>query len=381
MAANRRAGYRPLPQSAETETGAQNSRPMITRAPMRGIDPRIEAMSGAGPSAGPYSHIVPVHNRGTEADIHETLKKEIYKQGQDRDVTYKFAGSGAGGTNTGSIKRNIGFSSRYIQFVSTSKIESSRTDIGELTFSIPAFNNNNAISNIVKMRIEGFYFPRVEGPATQPDRYFFRRVYVLVKPLPTNSVLGPDSSQHHFEMNVDNITSIAVDLQPVGKEGERGEFVFDKPVTQLSDITFQFLVPGFGTSSLVPLSLPRDTIAVRTVPNTNPARFVVLGNATTEDIGPIGVQPAPGVAVYFSGLNTTNNNVNLEVNSSLGQYITTINSLTEFTVQNLNFTVNPLNVSAFPIVMLIARNRIAFTMEFQSTNSGIITNFLDYTHK
>ena len=367
----------PLPQAGGRAEGMTGAGP--TAGPLPRAGGRAEGMTGAGPTAGPYSNVPTTHNRGTEADMHETLKKEIYKQGQDKDVGFRFTSSSSS-TDTAPISRNIGFNSRYIQFVSTNKIESSRTDIGELTYSIPVFNNNNAISNIVKFRIEGFYFPRLEGPATQPDRYFFRRVYILVKPLPTNSVLGPNAAQHHFEMNVDNINSIAVELQPVGKEGERGEFVFDKPVTQLSDITFQFLVPGFGTNALTPLVLPRDTLAVRTIPNTNPAQFEVLGGLTTEDIGPIGVQPAPGVAVYFAGLNTSNNTVNQEVNSPLGQYITTINSLTVFTVQNLNFTVNPLNVSAFPVAMLIARNRIAFTVEFQSTNSGTITNFIDYTH-
>jgi hypothetical protein len=336
-------------------------------------------MSG-GPSHGPYEGVIRAPNRGSEANIHEKLREEIYKQGSTKDFAYRLQTT-TGGSSSGPIVRDVGFVSEYIHFTSQNKNESSRTSEGEATFSIPLIYNNNSIQNLVKFRIHPFYFPRIEGPATQPDTYFFRRVYVLVKPLPTNSVLGANNTQHHFELNVANLNSLAVDLQPTGAEGERGEFLFKKAVTQLSDITFQFLVPGFGTTNLVPLPLPRDTLAVRTVPNSNPARFEVLGGLTTADIGPIGVLPAPGVAVYFSGLNTVNNTLNNSVNDPQGQYVTTIINNTIFEVSNLNFTVNPVNFQSFPITLVIAKNRFAFTVEFMSIRANETTQFIDITHK
>lgn len=338
-----------------------------------------ERMTG-GPTVGPYEGVQRNLNRGSEGNMHEKLKEEIYKQGQQKDFSYQLQTAGGGG-GTGQIIRDVGFVSNYIHFTSANKNESSRVSDGELTFSVPLINNNNAVQNLVKFRMHSFYFPRVEGPVTQPDTFFFRRLYVLVKPLPTTAVLGANSSQHHFEFDIENITSLAVDCRPLGKEGERGEFVFSKPVTQLSDVTFQFLVPGFGQRSLVPLQLPNDTLAVRTVPNTNPARFEVLGGLTTADIGPIGVAPAPGIAVYFANLNTSNNAINEQVNSQNGHYVTTIINNTIFEVANLNFTVNPVNFTSFPLVLYVAKNRIAFTVEFITIRANEATQFIDVTHK
>lgn len=367
----RRNGYTRLPtDDTRGRPASANSRPANANA--------VERMTG-GPTVGPYEGVMRNHNRGTEANMHERLKEEIYKQGQQKDFSYQLQTAGSGGG--GQIIRDVGFVSNYIHFTSADKNASSRTDDGELTFSIPLINNNNAIQNIVKFRIHSMYFPRIEGPITQPDTYFFRRLFVLVKPLPTNSVLGSNSSQHHFEFDVENITSIAVDCKPLGKEGERGEFVFNKPVTQLSDITFQFLRPAFGTRSLASLPLPQDTLAVRTIPNTNPARFEVLGGDTTAPIGPIGVAAAPGIAVYFAGLNTSNNTINELVNNANGQYVTTIVSNTIFEVANLNFTVPPVNVTAFPLVVYIAKNRIAFTVEFITIRANEATQFIDVYHK
>lgn len=342
---------------------------------------RSEGMTTA-PNRQPYEELQPTFNRGSEGDIQEHLKTEIYRQGQQKDYGYRLQTASGVSSSSGPITREVGFASNYIHFTSASKIDSSRSNDGELTFSIPVFNNNNAIQNLVKFRMHSLYFPRIEGPVTQPDTYFFRRLYVLVKPLPTNSVLGANSSQHHFEFDVENITSVAVDCRPLGKEGERGEFVFSKPVTQLSDITFQFLVPGFGIRPLVPLSLPQDTLAVRTVPNTNPARFIVLGDGqTTAPLGQIGPAPAPGIAVYFANLATTNNNLNNEVNDQQGQYVTTIVNSTTFEVANLNFTVAPVNVTAYPLNVFIAKNRIAFTVEFMTIRANEATQFIDITHK
>lgn len=332
----------------------------------------------------PYEGVMRAPNRGTAVDMHERLKEEIYKQNGTVDTAYRLgAGGDAGSSTSQPVGSDVAFASTYIMFTSLDKSGTSEPSNGKISFSIPQLNLNNTVSNIVKFRIHPFRFPHVSGPSTQPDLYFYRRIYIQVSPLSANSVRGPSNAQHHFEFDIAQLTARTADLRCVGAEGERGEFVFATPTSELSEITFQFMVMNpTSPSRLVPIPLPQERLTVRTVPNTNPAQFTVLGGDTTVPISAvIGVQPAPGITVYLSGLNTNVTAVDNAVNSVFGHFVTTIISTTQFEIAGLDFTVAPLNVTPYDLPLVIAVNTFTFTIEFISALANKRTQFVQVTHK
>lgn len=320
--------------------------------------------------SGPYSNIRRTQNRcPTGVSAKDWQIQELLKQGyEDSSAIPGTATSGDGsGGNGYSSSGASGIEDNSFYFDSTSRIQSTDLASGEVTFSITNLNANNDVQNCIQMSLDKMFFPRLTVSANQPDPFFYRRVLVQVVNAPsTQAVFGQNNNKFHFEMEVDNLTSVAVMLTAI-----KPMFYFQRPVTSFSEIQLRFMTPDFRR-----IAIPKDVLSVVAIAGSNPAQFNVINGDTTSPIGPVGVPAPPGVAVYFSGFNTGDANFDNNVNSSLGQYITTINSTSQFTVANLNFATLAVNT---PATMTIGKNRINFVMRFTSLRSQS-TNFVQPVH-
>jgi hypothetical protein len=109
----------------------------------------------------------------------------------------------------------------------------------------------------------------------------------------------------------------------------------------------------------------------------SPAQFIILGGNTTADIGPLGVQPAPGVAVYFSGYTSNSVTTNNNVNNQYGWFVVNIIDATHFTVSGIDTTAT---AGSYTATMIVAKNRIALPLRFTSVKNQL-TNFITVTHE
>lgn len=328
-------------------------------------------------SSGPYSHIVPTMNRGTQFDIHGFLRDDILKQGGSKEVSYLQKGTSSTINSSVTTISGAGFSDTYIYFESFRNTTADRLN-GSLTFSIPTINNNNSVSRVVAMRILPFYFPRLVASTTQPDVWFYKRMYIRVQPLATAGVRAVGTSTHQFECDVADKTglnNLAVDITPIGTEGEGGIFQFRTPIDSISDITFQFLRPMYSLNgnSLTPIVLPQDVVAVNVIA-ANQLSITTLGVTTQQlfSLDPAVVYPfappAPGLPVSFAGFNGANSTLN----NSLGYFVTNVVSPTVFDIAGLGATAPAAGT------MLYMPNRIAFRVQFISVESTP-TNFINLT--
>lgn len=319
---------------------------------------------------GPYMNIPSPADRGTGIDTHEWQNIEMRKQ-TGKDVTYNSSGFNA--NITAATIPGAGINNIEIYFDSARKTASDPAN-GTVTFSIPAINNNNGVSNCVAIRILPFYFPRLTPPlTTRPDVWFYKRLYIRMSGLPSTAVMSSGNSQHHFEMEVGNVSglnNISVNLDPIGENDEGGVFRFMAPQTSITDISFQFLKPIFSasTQSLTPINIPQDVLVVQAVAGSNPAQFTILtpgiDSATVFSQQPAAypiVPPAPGLAVFFTGFASTDNTLNISVNSDIGWMVTSLVDATTIEVAGLNFATVALPVTA---QMLIGANRVAFRVQF-----------------
>lgn len=344
---------------------------------------------------GPYMNIPSPADRGIGIDTHEWQNIEMRKQ-TGKDVTYNSSGFNA--NITAATIPGAGINNIEIYFDSARKISSDPTN-GTVSFNIPAINNNNSVSNCVAIRILPFYFPRLTPPlTTRPDVWFYKRLYIRMSGLPSTAVMASGNSQHHFEMEVGNVSglnNISVNLDPIGENDEGGVFRFMAPQTSITDISFQFLKPIFttNTQSLTPINIPLDIVVLQAVPLSNPAQFTILNlgvdAATIFSQQPAAypiVPAAPGLAVFFTGFNSidyttpdytgTNAALNTLVNSPDGWMVTRLVDATTIEVAGLDFSSilaetfpvpppPPYKVPAPPICqMLIGANRIAFRVQF-----------------
>ena len=328
---------------------------------------------------GPYRNIRKAGSKYGEfaVDVKETyLKNEILRQGQDSALSPSSYYSGNAGVENPIVaptQYNTGGSSTddvYMYFDSTARDFTSNIANGALTFNVALLNLQKPLDNIISIRINSFYIPRIVGPATSPDYFFFDRVYVRLTSgtLPVmQSVLGQSGATYHFECEIQTVNSVGIKLIPV-----QPVYYFQRPIQSLSDLTFNFLIPlGFR-----PISLPNDTLRVRALAGTNPAQFNVLGVDDTSALAPIGVPAAPGIAVYFNDFISANSTINNAVTILTGRYVDTITSTVNFVVSSLDFTGLLLDTDC---TMIIAKNRVGIEARFKSmrnqqTNGLVATN-------
>lgn len=314
-------------------------------------------------------------------DTHELLKAEIYGQTYDEEVQQALnpasLGSGAAiagsGSSGGGISGGGGGGGSSGGFEDTSFFFDSltATRIGNtLKWSLPQQNNNTDISNIVAVKIFPFYFPRITGPAAQPDYFFYRKLFMrILSATTTQSVRGPNSNYFHYEFKVDNLNSIAVELLPAAES-----YYFTRPLTTFTELEIKFLI----SHNFQDVALPTDNLQVQSVfPGmVSPAQFTVT-NGTTASIGPIGVPAAPGIAVYFLDYNSNSATTNNNVNDALGWYVVNIIDATNFTVAGIDTTATS---GSYPATLIIPKNRIAFQMRFTSV-SHTVTNYISIVHE
>jgi len=324
----------------------------------------------------PFNNITPTINRGRQVDIREYQKKEIRRQGQgDQSSGYSFS-LGTSDAVAPTVDA-VGIEDTYLYFDSGSRDSSSLVNVGELKYSINNLNFQQPIDNCIELQLGSFYFPMVNNPAGSPLFYFFRRVYMQITTLPsTQGVLGPNTSQYHFEFDVSTVTSIATLLTPV-----RDTLYFRQPIITQTDMIFKFFVPN-GYGNLNPINIPKDQLTAIGLAGTNPARFLITGGDTIvnmEQPAPTVFPAAPAVpvAVYFRNFNSPDVTLNNVVNVTTGLFVTGFpTDQFTFEVATLNFAALAVNV---PCAVWIGKNRIAFQMRF-TTLRNQRTNFLKPIH-
>lgn len=313
----------------------------------------------------PYTHVQRTANRCNGFDIDAYQKQAILKQGYDDNSS--IPGQIGGQTGTGYTSSSAtGIEDNY--FLIDSKFSTSKDlSNGEFTISLNNLRSNIDVQNCIQISLDEMFIPRIVGPVDQPDPFFYRKVYVQIINAPsTQAILAQNANRFHFEMNVENINSVAAKLTSV-----RPTFTFQRPVSSFTEVQLRFFLPDFNR-----LAFPKETLNVTTVPGSNPAQFTITGGDTTSNIGLIGVQPVPGVAIFIDGLTTGDFVLNNRANSLLGHYVTTVISNTVFEVAGLNFATVGV---ATPARITIGKNRIVFTMRFVSLRNQS-TNFIQPVH-
>jgi hypothetical protein len=330
----------------------------------------------------------PTLNRCSTVDLRNIQKREIYKQSAgDLDTSWRLginSGDRYGGppgspltpivSSPLSSPQNVGCEDYSIYFDSLNKNNASDLTAGEIKFSVTAINNGYDIKNCVQIAISPFYFPRVTGAIGHPDFFFTRRVFAQIVELPSTQggVFANNNIQYHFEFEVTSTSSIAVLLNPIGPI----KFL-QTPITTISELTLRFFVstPISSVKSFKRIPLPPDQLAVRSVPGSNPARFTILGTNTTDGIGPLGLLPVPGVAVWINSFNSPDGAVNVATTTEDGVYVTTVVSANVVEIASLNFaTIGAVNGN-----MVIGKNRMAIPIRFTSVKDRI-TNYAVLTH-
>lgn len=338
----------------------------------------------------PYTNIRKTQNRSNKIDTHELLKAEIAKQGDE--TNYVFALPSGPVTNptinvaqsiTPAVTGQVGVNDIHIQFESEVMSGMSGLQTGQMSFSIPILNNNLPIDNCTHIRIGKFYFPLIRNDANSPEYYFFRRIYMQITSITSNQVVRmANSNDYHFEFDIENLNSVSVLLNPVNDI-----FYFRQPITSMSTFDVRFFAPN-GIGGYRNISLPKHRVTVRSVPNSTPfARFEIIGDDITNLIDSalipntypspvIPLTPNPPIAVYMRGFNSSNANINNQVNSSQGLFVTGfVLNFNTFQIASLDF--NGFN-EAVTCTMYIAKNRISFPIRFSTINTN--NNYLLPNH-
>jgi len=347
---------------------------------------------------GVYRNVRRTQDRNKFVDTHELLKAEIYRQGED--LEYKFAvanttplmgpvldvapvapvaPAAAPASSPATTAASNGIEDYYLYFDSLAKASDSDTANGELKFSITQLNNSQPINNLIQIQmLSSFYFQAFKNSTTKPDFYFFRRAYMQIPSLPNTQSVQTIQNLFHYEFEVDNLTSTAVKFTPV-----KDKFYFRQPINGLNEIIFRFIIPtGIPDGSFKRLPLMQDTLNV--ICNAlNPATFTITGgtdvyNFVDADIATAlpYVIPAPGIAVYISGIVSTATTAANNAMDPQGWYVTRLINLTTFEIAGLDLTTFAGTETA---KIVIPKNRIAFQCRF-SCIKNTITNYLVPTH-
>lgn len=349
----------------------------------------------------PYANVRLPNNRNQTINIHETLKKEIYRQNADDGQSGTNISSGNSvPVSTNMINSNrsghistpqkpTGFEEIELYFDSTQRDLSSDYTLGESRWSITNLNNAVDIKNCVEIHLNEFFFPKIYSATGRPDFFYFARIFVeFFGETPSDqAILGPNNSRFHFEFVVENPTGQAVKLVPIKKS-----FFFKKPLLSITNFNLRFMVPSRSsiqriTNSFIRIPIPPDTVLV-TMATTggfgyNPIRFSIVaasgntngGTADTTAIAPIGAV-SPGVAIQLSDFLSNDSSVNTAVNNSAGLFITNVIDSTTFEIAGINATtVNDI----YSARMYILKNRFAFPVRF-TTIKEQLTNYITVNH-
>lgn len=327
---------------------------MAQRPPYRGTQPRpdprqatMDQLMAARARQHPCNPTTFVNRM----DIHEWGRAEITTQGDDDKPGGEYFQAAAISAQAEGTTLSVGFEPYEFFFDSTQRDATSDLANGLIGFTIGGLNAGQSIKNVVMIRLTPFFFPRLTLPATQPDFFFYNRIYLtLVSPFPANQAfLAANNKRYHFELNVSNLNGLAVLLTPTQER-----VVFRIPILALTGVQFMFtLGPYFS-----PISLPQDIMNVQAIPATNPMQFTIIDpGVTTSAMGSIGVQPAPGVAVFVTGFSSSTV-IDATVNSSGGFFVTNILSATTFVTNIAAAVAAPVRGS-----MIVGKNRIAMQME------------------
>lgn len=299
-------------------------------------------------------------------DTHEILKKIIF----DGMTPDKLSSSKSKSTTKKiqmlNDKKNHGFKSYEFYFDSLNKDASSELSNGEIKWSITNLNNFSSIKDCVQVNITPLFFPKIVSNSAKPDFYYYRTVFAKIGGLSDiQSVIGVNNNSFHFMFRVDNPNSVAITLTPI-----KDTFTFQQPINSLDELSLVFMKPH----NYQKINIPADKITVKSVANSNPARFTIEGLDETWIIGPTGVLTTP-VAVYMSGFKTTNSTINNVINTTEGNYITNV-------IDNKTFEINGIDLTGINenyAEMIIPKNRIAFSMQF-ITISDSPTNYISVMH-
>ena len=360
-----------------------------------------ETMSGGpdlNPNLNPYTTIPITQNRNSVIDVHETMKKEIYRQGAEGDNQSPSISLGSvPGTNPlatrpGNIAaapKPTGFEEIELYFDSTQRDLSSDYTLGEVKWSVTTLNNAIDVKNCIEIHLNGFFFPKIYASTGQPDFFYFSRVFVeFFGETPSDqAILGPNNNKFHFEFIVENPTGQAVKLVPV-----KESFFFKLPLLSITNFNLRFMVPPRSsvqrnTNSFIRIPIPPDTVLV-TMATTggfgyNPIRFSIVptsgntngGPADTTAIAPIGVV-SPGVAIQMSDFVSNDPAVDAAVNSSAGIFVTNVIDITTFEIAGIDATtVNDI----YGARMYILKNRFAFPVRFTTVKEQL-TNYITVNH-
>ena len=303
-------------------------------------------------------------------NLHEYQKREIFAQDSDANSQDRFGFNALGLANSVNtpysepVQSVIGFRDWEMFFDSVFSTNTSNLINGEITFNIADLNNGRDIGNVIELNLGSFFFPIPAQSAAQPNFYFYRRVYMTIAALPSSQAVRARNNIYHFEFEVDNLTSIAVLLTPI-----KSSFFLQMPLVNINEIRMRFMVgPGFAA-----VPLPQSLVQVVSVAGSNPAQFRITDPGVSNTIiGPVGAQPAPGVAVFFSNFGPV-----IPLNSTQGQYVTIVDADgVTFTVGAFNFAA----IGAFPAEMVIGKNRFAVPIRF-TTVENKNTNYITVNHQ
>lgn len=305
----------------------------------------------------------PYNRRGNQAfNIDEYQKQEIYRQGGG-DVLYQTAVNNAAAYSDSTASQPVGFLDTSVFFDTAYSTVPSNLSNGELIFNITAVNDGRDIPNIIEVAISPFYFQIPLQSSTQPNFFFYRRVYLNITGLPAaQSVRAANGNLYQFEFEVININSIAVQLVPL-----RPAFYLQSILSSMNEVQMHFTVgPDF-----TPIPLLKTTVLVQVVPFSNPAQFTILNGDLNTLLADTTAYPfiptAPGIAVFFTGFDPI-----VAINSTQGVYVTRLIDATTFEVAGYDASAVAIPARAN---VLIGKNRICMNLRFTSV-ANKTTNYV-----
>lgn len=322
-------------------------------------------------------------DRCNRPDIHEYQKQEIMRQGAD-DVPNTVPIGSSTYTDSLSMTTNnntvVGFRDFEIFFDTAFQTVPSQLTQGEITFNVSDYNNGLSIGNLIEITLGSFYFPKPYSyTTTQPDPYFYRRIYLSILGLPsTQASRGANGSQYNFEFQVVDLNSISVLLQPI-----KPSFYLQSILSVYNETRMRFTAGPY----FEPINLPKTTLTIQNYiqpppvnTGTNPAEFILLNGDTMNNIDSTFdsivafpyVLPVP-VAVFITGFAPVP-----ALNTPQGLFITQINRhnlvppyIYTFTIPGFDFTIL---TTGYDATMVVGKNRIAIPMRF-TTVENRITNY------
>lgn len=312
--------------------------------------------------------------------VQDYLRRQIQQQSQGFYSAGLDVASKTSGQSTGKPQDTRGIYDVSLCLMSPHRT-SDNFSRGEISWTIPPFNLNNAINNCTQVQLNQLTIPRTLDNAAIHEQFIGRRVYVEIDQLPTNSgVRASDGTRFHFECDVDYSTSEYVSLTPLN-----GPIILRSPIASIDAITLRFYqrdpYPPYG---LRRVPIYNDVLGISLVlPGTNPAQFTITTEDTVTPIGPPGSSfVSPSVEVYPSGFNTNDTFFNTSVNGPYNSVLLTLPAGPSGISKN--FVLDGLDASLVTSgttsgVLYIPKNFIEATLRFTCLDSGQ-TNLVTPVH-